>query len=42
VRRSDRDALRRVLEQLADLELDARGGRALPRETAAVRTLLAE
>jgi DNA polymerase-3 subunit delta len=40
VRRSDRDALRRALEQLADLELDARGGRAIPRETATVRTLL--
>ncbi len=38
--RSDRDVLRRALEQLADLELDARGGRALPRETAAVRTIL--
>ena len=40
VSRNDRDTLRRALEQLADLELDARGGRALPRETAAVRTIL--
>jgi DNA polymerase-3 subunit delta len=40
VSRSDREGLRRALERLADLELDARGGRALPRETAAVRTIL--
>ena len=38
--RSDPEMLRRGLAQLADLELDARGGRALPRETAAVRTIL--
>ncbi|MDQ6751394.1 MAG: DNA polymerase III subunit delta [Actinomycetota bacterium] len=40
VARSDRDVLRRALEQLADLELDARGGRPVPRETAAVRTIM--
>ena len=37
---ADRDALRRALEHLADLELDSRGGRAVPEDTAALRTLL--
>ena len=40
VARSDPEMLRDSLAQLADLELDARGWRALPRETAAVRTIL--
>jgi DNA polymerase-3 subunit delta len=40
VQRTDRDALRRALENLADLELDSRGGRAVPEDTAALRTLL--
>jgi DNA polymerase-3 subunit delta len=40
VQRADRDALRGMLEQLADLELDSRGGRAVPEDTAALRTLL--
>ena len=40
VQRTDRDSLRRALEQLADLELDSRGGRAVPEDTAALRTLL--
>jgi DNA polymerase-3 subunit delta len=40
VERTDRDALRRALEHLADLELDSRGGRAVPEDTAALRTLL--
>lgn len=39
-RQADRDELRRALEQLADLEHDSRGGRAVPEDTAAVRTLL--
>src|SRR6185436_18250585 len=33
VQRTDRDALRRALEHLADLELDSRGGRAVPDDT---------
>jgi DNA polymerase-3 subunit delta len=40
VRRTDADHLRFALEQLADLELDSRGGRAVPEDTAALRTLL--
>jgi DNA polymerase-3 subunit delta len=40
VQRTDRDSLRRALEHLADLELDSRGGRAVPDDTAALRTLL--
>jgi DNA polymerase-3 subunit delta len=40
VARTDRDALRRALEHVADLELDSRGGRAVPEDTAALRTLL--
>lgn len=40
VRRTDTDHLRFALEQLADLELDSRGGRAVPEDTAALRTLL--
>jgi DNA polymerase III subunit delta len=40
VERTDRDALRRALEHVADLELDSRGGRAVPDDTAALRTLL--
>jgi DNA polymerase-3 subunit delta len=39
-RRADRDGLRRALEQLADLEVDSRGGRATPEDTAALRALL--
>ena len=39
-RRADRDGLRRTLEQLADLEVDSRGGRATDEDTAALRTLL--
>lgn len=39
-RSADRDGLRRTLERLADLELDSRGGRTVPEDTAAVRTLL--
>ena len=39
-RRADRDGLRRALEQLADLEVDSRGGRAVPEDTTALRTLL--
>ena len=40
-RRADRDGLRRALEQLADLELESRGGgRSVPEDTAALRTLL--
>jgi hypothetical protein len=38
--RSDADALRAALEDVADLELDSRGGRAIPEDTAALRTLL--
>jgi DNA polymerase-3 subunit delta len=40
VERTDRDTLRRALEHVADLELDSRGGRAVPEDTAALRTLL--
>jgi DNA polymerase III subunit delta len=40
VERTDRDALRRALEHVADLELDSRGGRAVPDDTSALRTLL--
>ena len=39
-RSADRDRLRRTLEQLADLEIDSRGGRAVAEDTSAVRTLL--
>ena len=39
-RGADRDGLRRALEQLADLEVDSRGGRAVPEDTTALRTLL--
>jgi len=39
-RAADRDGLRRALQQLADLEVDSRGGRAAPEETAALRTIL--
>ncbi len=39
-RRADRDVLRGALGHLADLELDSRGGRAVPEETVALRTLL--
>lgn len=39
-RQADRDGLRRALEQLADLELDSRGGSATPEDTAALRTIL--
>jgi len=39
-RASDAESLRRALEQLADLELDSRGGRAVPEQTAALRTIL--
>jgi len=40
VERTDRDSLRRALEHIADLELDSRGGRAVPDDTSALRTLL--
>ncbi|MDX6670871.1 MAG: polymerase subunit delta [Solirubrobacteraceae bacterium] len=40
VQRTDRDALRRALEHLADLELDSRQMREGPQDTAALRTLL--
>jgi len=40
VQRTDRDALRRALEHLADLELDSRQLREGPQDTAALRTLL--
>jgi DNA polymerase-3 subunit delta len=40
LRGADRDALRQALEALADLELDSRGGRAVPEDTAALRTIL--
>ena len=40
-RGADRAALRLALEQLAALELDSRGGRALPEDTAALRAILA-
>jgi DNA polymerase-3 subunit delta len=39
-RQRDSDGLRRALEHLADLELDSRGGRAVPEDTAALRTIL--
>ncbi|MFL5820104.1 MAG: DNA polymerase III subunit delta [Solirubrobacteraceae bacterium] len=39
-RAADRDGLRRALAQLADLEVDSRGGRAVPEDTAALRTIL--
>ena len=39
-RKADRDGLRRTIEQLADLELDSRGGQAMPEDTAALRMLL--
>ena len=38
-RRSDVDALRRALEQLADLELASRGGDELEDDTVALRTI---
>ena len=40
LRGADRDAFREALEALADLELDSRGGRAVPEDTAALRTIL--
>ena len=40
VRATDLDALRDAIGWMADLELDARGYREVPRETAAVRTML--
>jgi DNA polymerase-3 subunit delta len=40
VQRTDRDALRRALEHLADLELDSRQQREGPQDTAALRTIL--
>jgi DNA polymerase III subunit delta len=40
VQRTDRDALRAALEHLADLEVDSRGGRAVPEDTAALRMLM--
>jgi DNA polymerase III subunit delta len=39
-RAADRDGLRRALAQLADLEVDSRGGRAGAEDTAALRTIL--
>jgi DNA polymerase-3 subunit delta len=40
VRNTDLDALREAIGSMADLELDARGFREAPRETAAVRAML--
>ncbi len=40
VRNTDIDALRDAIASMADLELDARGFREVPRETAAVRAML--
>jgi DNA polymerase III subunit delta len=40
VERSDRDALRAAIGHLADLELDSRGGRTVPEDTAALRMLM--
>ena len=40
VQRTDRDALRRAMEHLADLELDSRQLRDGPADTAALRTML--
>jgi DNA polymerase-3 subunit delta len=40
VQKTDRDALRRALEHLADLELDSRQQREGPQDTAALRTIL--
>jgi DNA polymerase-3 subunit delta len=40
-RRYDAVALRAALERMADLELDSRGGRAVPEDTAALRAILA-
>lgn len=40
VQRTDRDALRRAVEHLADLELESRQQREGPQDTAALRTLL--
>jgi DNA polymerase-3 subunit delta len=40
VQRADRGALRDLLARLADLEIDSRGGREVPEDTAALRTLL--
>ena len=40
VQRSDPDAVRAALEHLADLEVDSRGGRAVPEDTAALRMLM--
>jgi DNA polymerase III subunit delta len=39
-RAADRDGLRGALAQLADLEVDSRGGRAVAEDTAALRTIL--
>jgi DNA polymerase III subunit delta len=40
VEKSDREALRAALAHLADLEVDSRGGRAVPEDTAALRMLM--
>ena len=40
VQRGDPDAVRAALEHLADLEVDSRGGRAVPEDTAALRMLM--
>jgi DNA polymerase-3 subunit delta len=40
VERSDRDALRAAIGHLADLEIDSRGGHAVPEDTAALRMLM--
>jgi DNA polymerase III subunit delta len=40
VQRTDRDALRRALESVADLEVDSRGGSEAHEDTAALRTVL--
>jgi DNA polymerase-3 subunit delta len=40
VQRGDREALRAAIAHLADLEVDSRGGRAVPEDTAALRMLM--
>ncbi|MDQ6916097.1 MAG: hypothetical protein M3155_09860, partial [Actinomycetota bacterium] len=40
VQRTDRESLRTALAHLADLEVDSRGGRAVPEDTAALRMLM--
>jgi DNA polymerase-3 subunit delta len=40
VERTDREALRAAVAHLADLEVDSRGGRAVPEDTAALRMLM--